>query len=102
VINKDNCALAENGKVDLKAALLKLGEMGINTVLVEAGSGLNGALQLAGLIDELVIYTAPVLLGSDATSMMKLSIEKMSDKIKLKISDYRQVGVDMRITASFE
>jgi len=102
VINKDNCTLAKNGKVDLKAALLKLGEMGINTVLVEAGSGLNSALQLAGLIDELVIYTAPVLLGSDTTSMMKLPIEKISDKIMLKISDYRQVGVDMRITASFE
>jgi diaminohydroxyphosphoribosylaminopyrimidine deaminase/5-amino-6-(5-phosphoribosylamino)uracil reductase len=76
--------------------------MGINTVLVEAGSGLNGALQQVGLIDELVIYTAPVLLGSDASSMMQLPITKMGNKIKLQISDYRQIGVDMKITASFE
>jgi len=102
VINSDNCDSAANGKVDLKAALLKLGKMGINTVLVEAGSGLNGALQQVGLIDELVIYTAPVLLGSDASSMMQLPITKMGNKIKLQISDYRQIGVDMKITASFE
>lgn len=102
VINSENCDSATNGKVDLKATLLKLGKMGINTVLVEAGSGLNGALQQVGLIDELVIYTAPVLLGSDATSMMQLPITEMGNKIKLQISDCRQIGVDMKITASFE
>jgi diaminohydroxyphosphoribosylaminopyrimidine deaminase/5-amino-6-(5-phosphoribosylamino)uracil reductase len=102
VINSDNCDSTANGKVNLKAALLKLGKMGINTVLVEAGSGLNGALQQAKLIDELVIYTAPVLLGSGATSMMQLPLTEMSNKIKLKISDCRQIGVDMKITASFE
>lgn len=102
VINNENCDSAANGKVDLKAALLKLGKMGVNTLLVEAGSGLNGALQQAGLIDEMVIYTAPILLGSDATSMMQLPISKMNNKIKLQISDCRQIGVDMKITASFK
>ena len=102
VINQVNCETSNSGKVDLEAALLMLGERGINTVLVEAGSGLNGAMQAAGLIDELVIYTAPVLLGSDANSMMQLPIKKMSDKVSLKISDCRQVGADMKITASFE
>jgi diaminohydroxyphosphoribosylaminopyrimidine deaminase/5-amino-6-(5-phosphoribosylamino)uracil reductase len=102
VINKHNCQTTKNGKIDLKAALLKLGELGINTVLIEAGSGLNGALQQAVLIDELVIYTAPILLGSEANPMMQLPITKMNDKIKLQISDYRQVGVDMKITASFK
>jgi diaminohydroxyphosphoribosylaminopyrimidine deaminase/5-amino-6-(5-phosphoribosylamino)uracil reductase len=102
VINSDNCESAANSKIDLKAALLKLGEMGINTVLVEAGSGLNGALQQASLIDELVIYTAPVLLGNEATSMMQLPITEIRDKVSLVINDCRQVGVDMKITASFE
>ncbi len=102
VINSDNCASTANSKVDLKAALLKLGEMGINTVLVEAGSGLNGAMQEANLIDELVIYTAPVLLGNKATSMMQLPITDMGDKVSLVINDCRQVGVDMKITASFK
>ena len=102
VINRDNCDSSVNGKVDLKAALLKLGELGINTVLIEAGPGLNGALQQDGLIDELVIYTAPVLFGSDATSMMQLPITTMGDKVTLKIHDCRQIGVDMKITASFK
>ncbi|MCS5591398.1 MAG: bifunctional diaminohydroxyphosphoribosylaminopyrimidine deaminase/5-amino-6-(5-phosphoribosylamino)uracil reductase RibD [Gammaproteobacteria bacterium] len=102
VINMDNCDSSDNDKVDLKAALHKLGELGINTVLVEAGSGLNGALQQANLIDELVIYTAPVLLGSDASSMMQLPINEMKNKVKLKITDCRQVGPDMKITASIE
>lgn len=102
VINSENCDSAADGKVDLKAALLKLGKMGVNTLLVEAGSGLNGALQQAGLIDEMVIYTAPVLLGSDATSMMQLPITEMNNKIQLQINDCRQIGVDMKITANFK
>ena len=102
VINSENCDSEADGKVDLKAALLKLGKMGVNTLLVEAGSGLNGALQQAGLIDEMVIYTAPVLLGSDATSMMQLPITEMNNKIQLQINDCRQIGVDMKITANFK
>ena len=102
VINSENCDSAADGKVDLKAALLKLGKMGVNTLLVEAGSGLNGALQQAGFIDEMVIYTAPVLLGSDATSMMQLPITEMNNKIQLQINDCRQIGVDMKITANFK
>lgn len=102
IINNDNCQTTKDGKVDLKAALLKLGELGINTLLLEAGSGLNGAMQAAGLIDELVIYTAPVLLGSDASSMMQLPITTITNKVALKINDHRQIGVDMKITASFE
>ncbi len=102
IINNDNCQTTKDGKVDLKAALLKLGELGINTLLLEAGSGLNGSMQAAGLIDELVIYTAPVLLGSDASSMMQLPITTITNKVALKINDHRQIGVDMKITASFE
>jgi len=59
-------------------------------------------MQAAGLIDELVIYTAPVLLGSDASSMMQLPITTITNKVALKINDHRQIGVDMKITASFE
>ena len=101
IINNKNCKTVKNGKIDLKAALLKLGELGINTLLIEAGGGLNGAMQEQGLIDELIIYSAPILLGSEASSMMKLPIAKMTDKVSLKIHDYRQIGDDMRITASF-
>ena len=102
IINSNNCKTLKNGKINLKSALKLLGEMGINSVLLEAGSGLNGAMQEAGLIDELVIYTAPVLLGSEATSMIQLPIGNMKNKVKLKITDCRQIGVDMKITAGFK
>jgi len=52
-----------NGKVDLAGVLRDLAQRGINEVLVEAGATLNGALFRAGLVDELVLYLAPQLLG---------------------------------------
>ncbi|MBT4245040.1 MAG: bifunctional diaminohydroxyphosphoribosylaminopyrimidine deaminase/5-amino-6-(5-phosphoribosylamino)uracil reductase RibD, partial [Gammaproteobacteria bacterium] len=66
ILNNNNSEILANGKLDLKSALKKLGEMGINNLLLEAGSGLNGAMTEAGLIDEFIIYTAPLILGSDA------------------------------------
>ena len=65
MLNDSNSKILSNGKIDLKLALIKLGEMGINNLLLESGSGLNGAMLEARLIDEFIIYTAPVLLGSD-------------------------------------
>ncbi len=44
VLNKDNSKILENGKIDLELALIKLGDLGINNVLLESGSGLNGAM----------------------------------------------------------
>ena len=76
IFNRDNSNILENGKIDLKSALKKLGEMGINNLLLEAGSGLNGAMMKSNLIDELIIYTAPVILGSDAQAMMELPFKK--------------------------
>merc|ERR1711965_263111 len=72
ILNKDNSKILENGKIDLKLALKKLGDMGINNVLLESGSGLNGAMMKSRLIDEFIIYTAPVILGSDAQPMIEL------------------------------
>jgi diaminohydroxyphosphoribosylaminopyrimidine deaminase/5-amino-6-(5-phosphoribosylamino)uracil reductase len=88
-----------NGKIDLKAVLIKLGEMGINNLLVEAGSGLNGAMLEAGLIDEYIIYTAPIIFGSDAQSMIQIPLTKMAEKINLDIVDIRNIGEDIKIKA---
>jgi diaminohydroxyphosphoribosylaminopyrimidine deaminase/5-amino-6-(5-phosphoribosylamino)uracil reductase len=88
-----------NGKIDLNAVLIKLGEMGINNLLVEAGSGLNGAMLEAGLIDEYIIYTAPIILGSDAQSMIQIPLTKMAEKINLDIVDIRNIGEDIKIKA---
>ena len=99
IFNRDNSNILENGKIDLKSALKKLGEMGINNLLLEAGSGLNGAMMKSNLIDEIIIYTAPVILGSDAQAMMELPFKKMSEKISLNIVELTQVATDLKIRA---
>ena len=71
----------------------------INEVLVEAGAILNGALLQAGLIDELVIYMAPHILGQDARGLFNIpAIEEMNKRVTLKYEDIRMVGQDVRIT----
>ena len=99
ILNPTNSKILKNGKIDLKSALIKLGEMGINNVLLESGSGLNGAMMESSLIDEFIIYTAPVILGSDAQAMMELPIKKMSEKISLNILELTQVANDLKIRA---
>ena len=99
ILNPTNSKILKNGKIDLKSALIKLGEMGINNVLLESGSGLNGAMMESSLIDELIIYTAPVILGSDAQAMMELPFKKMSEKISLNILELTQVANDLKIRA---
>ena len=99
ILNPTNSKILKNGKIDLKSALIKLGEMGINNVLLESGSGLNGAMMESSLIDEFIIYTAPVILGSDAQAMMELPFKKMSEKISLNILELTQVANDLKIRA---
>ena len=99
ILNPTNSKILKNGKIDLKSALIKLGEMGINNVLLESGSGLNGAMMESNLIDEFIIYAAPVILGSDAQAMMELPFKKMSEKISLNILELTQVANDLKIRA---
>ncbi len=102
VLNSDNSKTLSNGKLDLQSALTKLGEMGVNNLLLEAGSGLNGAMLETGLVDEFIIYTAPLILGNDARPMIDIPLKKMSEKIKLNIIDIRHVGTDIKIRATLK
>ena len=89
-----------NANVDLASVLQQLSDMQINDVLLETGATLSGAMLQAGLIDELIIYMAPVLMGNDARGLFALpGLETMQDKIELDIIDQRLVGQDIRITA---
>lgn len=88
------------GQVDLPATLRDLVQRGCNEVLVEAGSTLNGALLRADLVDELLLYVAPQLLGDAARSMAQLGeLTSLDQRINLEWQDVRQVGKDLRITA---
>jgi len=90
----------DDGKIDLQALLKMLAKAECNEVLVEAGAVLSGAFLQAGLVDELVIYMAPKLLGSAARPLMALpSMDKMADQVNLEICDVRSVGDDWRINA---
>jgi diaminohydroxyphosphoribosylaminopyrimidine deaminase/5-amino-6-(5-phosphoribosylamino)uracil reductase len=85
---------------DLKAVIARLGEHEINDVWVEAGAGLNGALLRAGLIDELIIYIAPRLLGDTARGMFTVpALESLADGWSLVFDDFCRIGPDLRITA---
>ena len=95
------CVMANaQGRVDLPAMLQDLAQRGINEVLVEAGSILNGALLQAGLVDELVLYLAPQLLGDMARGMASLGgLVRLDQRIELQWQDARQVGDDLRVLA---
>jgi diaminohydroxyphosphoribosylaminopyrimidine deaminase/5-amino-6-(5-phosphoribosylamino)uracil reductase len=91
----------ENGQVDLLRTVQYLASIGCNEVLVEAGSTLNGALLNAGLLDELVLYFAPQLLGDMARGMAQLGeLQTLDQRVELVWHDVRQIGKDLRILAA--
>lgn len=69
-----------NGNLDLVVLMMQLGKQQINSIWVEAGPTLAGALLQAGVVDELIVYVAPKLLGSDARGLCVLPcLEKLAD-----------------------
>lgn len=92
--------LKNNGdnKLPLKKVLQDLTKQQINEIHVEAGATMCGALLQENLVDEIIIYMAPIIMGSNARGLFNLSeLEQMKDKIDLKIQDIRQVGDDFRL-----
>ena len=86
------------GRFDLDAVLKLLAERGINEVQVEAGATLAGAFLSAGLVDELLLYVAPVLLGDRARPLFDgLLIDAMADRLHMRIVETRRIGEDVRV-----
>ena len=86
------------GFMDLKAILETLAELECNEILMEAGAGMNGALLEAGLVDELILYLCPSLLGDKARGMFSLpEIASMEERRGREISDARMFGPDLRL-----
>lgn len=91
---------AEAGQVSLLAVASALAELEVNDVLVEAGPALAGAFLQAGLADELLIYQAAHLMGSETRGMFGThGWTTLRDRQALKLIDVRRVGEDMRIIA---
>ena len=94
------CLPNPEGKVDLPELMMELGRRGINEVHVEGGSRLSGALLVAGLVDEFLIYLAPCLIGHAARGIFNIpALESLADKAQLSIRDLRMLGSDVRILA---
>ncbi|HXH02301.1 MAG TPA: bifunctional diaminohydroxyphosphoribosylaminopyrimidine deaminase/5-amino-6-(5-phosphoribosylamino)uracil reductase RibD [Candidatus Competibacteraceae bacterium] len=91
---------AADGGLDLAQVLTLLARREVNELHVECGSILAGALLSAGLLDELVVYLAPLLLGHAGRGLFHLpAIERMEQRRLLVIDGLRPVGRDWRITA---
>lgn len=87
--------------IDLRALMTVLAEREINEVMLETGAILSGAALRAGVIDELVIYMAPKLMGDGARGLFHTpGLESLADAVELSIRDMRAVGDDWRITAT--
>ena len=88
------------GKVELSDLLQELARRGVNEVHAEAGFKLNGSLMREGLVDELLLYLAPCLIGDAASGLFNLpELTTLDGKRLLQIRDLRQIGEDIRLIA---
>jgi diaminohydroxyphosphoribosylaminopyrimidine deaminase/5-amino-6-(5-phosphoribosylamino)uracil reductase len=88
------------GKVELAELLKELARRGVNELHVEAGYKLNGSLLREGLVDELLVYLAPNVLGGSAQGMFNLpALQSLHDKLNLEFTDVARVGADIRVMA---
>jgi diaminohydroxyphosphoribosylaminopyrimidine deaminase/5-amino-6-(5-phosphoribosylamino)uracil reductase len=89
-----------HGQVCLNTLLRHLAQLQINEVMVEAGQGLNGALMAQQLVNELLLYYAPKLMGGQAQNMLAMpSLTHMAQAVDLTITDIRHLGPDIRVMA---
>ncbi|MGJ8680872.1 bifunctional diaminohydroxyphosphoribosylaminopyrimidine deaminase/5-amino-6-(5-phosphoribosylamino)uracil reductase RibD [Paraglaciecola sp.] len=87
-------------KLDLHAVMTKLGDLQLNNIWVEAGAKLAGALLQNNLIDELILYQAPKLIGGDGQNLFDtIALQSMQDITNLSWTDIRQIGPDLKMTA---
>ncbi len=99
-LRRDNVHVETRPELQLDAVLAHLAQLQCNEVWVEAGATLSGAMLSAGLIDELIFYVAPKLLGDTARGLFQLpALSVLADAVSLEFTDVRRVGEDLRIIA---
>ncbi|MCL4110152.1 UNVERIFIED_CONTAM: hypothetical protein GTU68_026672 [Idotea baltica] len=84
--------------LDLRPLFDVLNARHCNEILVESGPRLAGALLQLGLLDELIVFMAPTLMGSNARPLLSLPLDNMAEQVPLHIEDVRRVGRDWRLT----
>lgn len=104
IVTSDNhiqCRV-DDGQLDLKEVVNKISrDFNVNHIWVEAGATLAASMINDNLVDELIIYLAPKLMGADGRSIVNIiGLETMSEAVDLDIKDIRMVGKDIRITAT--
>jgi len=91
------------GKVDLFKLMQELARRELNEIHVEAGTRLNGSLLQAGVVDELLVYLAPKVIGESGRGMFNLpELTELSQAKSLAIREVERVGDDVRILARFD
>jgi diaminohydroxyphosphoribosylaminopyrimidine deaminase/5-amino-6-(5-phosphoribosylamino)uracil reductase len=87
------------GKVDLAAMLADLARRGINELHVEAGHKLNGSLLRENLVDELLVYLAPKLIGAGREMAVFGPLSQLADALPFEFIDVERMGADLRLRA---
>lgn len=88
-----------DGSIDLAQVMQQLGQRQINNLMLEAGARVSGAMLEQGLVDELVVYMSPDLLGSNAIGMFRIrGVESIADKLQFEFRSIRKVGRDIKLT----
>lgn len=85
---------------DLDAVLVSIHERGVHHVLLEGGPTLAAAFLAAGLVDEIVAYVAPALLGAGPAVLGDLGVARIADAVRFELTGVARVGADVRITAT--
>ena len=93
---------ASGGRVDLQALMAVLAQRGVNELHVEAGAVLNAALLASGLADELLVYLAPMLIGSGRGMAALGPLQQLADARRFVFKEWRMIGSDMRLRALAE
>lgn len=92
------CVPGRENRIDLILLMMQLAKRQVNSIWVEAGAQLAGALLQAGLVDELIVYMAPKLLGDNGRGLCELpGLQHLKDAPEFVFSDVRQIGPDLRL-----
>jgi diaminohydroxyphosphoribosylaminopyrimidine deaminase/5-amino-6-(5-phosphoribosylamino)uracil reductase len=98
-VRVETIARADHGGLQLEPVMRRLAQMEANEVWVEAGARLAGALLRAQLVDELIVYLAPSLLGPQARALAELpQITQLEQRLQLEFTECTPIGADLRLT----